>query len=65
MVCVAVNGKPVIGVIHKPFEDETYWGWVGQEVSEDLDSKKNTVIYLISSQKSVIWPKIYMNIFCF
>ena len=29
MVCIVVKGEPVIGVIHKPFEGETYWAWHG------------------------------------
>ena len=49
MVCVAVRGKPTIGVIYKPFSDEVFWGWWGGpnhsshtsknvKVQEQLDS---------------------------
>jgi inositol monophosphatase 3 len=38
MVCVALNGNPVIGVIHKPFEHKTYWGWKGQGVSSSIST---------------------------
>ena len=44
MVCVAVKGYPTIGVIHKPFEDLTVWGWVARNVSENLQVSKNQVI---------------------
>lgn len=36
MVCVALNGNPVIGVIHKPFEHKTYWAWKGHGVSSSI-----------------------------
>lgn len=38
MVCVAVKGVPVIGVIHKPFSPtkETYWAWSNHGYSKNL-----------------------------
>lgn len=39
MVCVVVHGKPIIGVIHKPFENITSWAWIGKAKSTDLDYK--------------------------
>ncbi|XP_076463057.1 inositol monophosphatase 3-like [Babylonia areolata] len=36
MVCVVVNGEPTIGVIHRPFTDETVWAWVDYGHSPNL-----------------------------
>ncbi|XP_046750185.1 putative inositol monophosphatase 3 [Diprion similis] len=37
MVCVAIKGQPVMGVIHKPFDNkQTYWAWVGHGQSANL-----------------------------
>ena len=36
MVCIAVNGKPVAGVIYEPFTDIMNWGWVEHGVSQSL-----------------------------
>ena len=36
MVCIAVGGKPVAGVIHRPFLHETVWAWVGHGTSDHL-----------------------------
>lgn len=40
MVCIAVNGRPVAGIIHEPFTRVTNWGWVGHGLSQSLLMKK-------------------------
>lgn len=46
MVCVAVKGEPVIGVIHFPFGEEprTNWAWVGKGVSSDIKKKSTRTV---------------------
>jgi len=42
MVCVAVKGTPIIGVIHKPFAPDTptFWAWEGKGSSANLKINK-------------------------
>lgn len=40
MICIVVNGKPVVGIIHKPFLHETYWAWVGHGSSDNMKVPK-------------------------
>lgn len=37
MVCISIQGKPVIGVIHEPYKNQTVWGWVDQGISPNLN----------------------------
>lgn len=37
MACVAINGVPEIGVIHRPFTGQTAWVWVGNIASGYLE----------------------------
>lgn len=40
MICVAVKGEPIIGVVHFPFSQKTYWAWKDEGMSENLASVK-------------------------
>ncbi|XP_030760522.1 putative inositol monophosphatase 3 [Sitophilus oryzae] len=40
MVCIAVKGEPIIGIIHNPFENTTSWAMVGGGTSDDLKNPK-------------------------
>lgn len=40
MLCVAYKGEPIIGVIHNPFQNTTYWAWKGKAMSENMSHAK-------------------------
>jgi len=49
MVCIAVKGQPMLGIIHKPYEQTTAWGFASQKlvsksVKDNLGSGQDTNI---------------------
>ncbi|KAM4689675.1 Golgi-resident adenosine 3',5'-bisphosphate 3'-phosphatase [Discoglossus pictus] len=54
MVCVAVNGKPVIGVVHKPFTPYTAWAMVdgGSNVKMRSSYNEETPTIIVSRSHS-------------
>ncbi|XP_028924783.1 Golgi-resident adenosine 3',5'-bisphosphate 3'-phosphatase [Ornithorhynchus anatinus] len=54
MVCVAVNGKPVLGVIHKPFSAYTAWAMVdgGSNVQARTSYNEKTPKIIVSRSHS-------------
>ncbi|GFX92943.1 putative inositol monophosphatase 3 [Trichonephila clavipes] len=66
MVCVAVEGKPIIGVIHQPFENFTKWGWVGKGISnysypvasEPSDASRPFAVVIDAAKKTFMKMKV-------
>lgn len=58
MVCVAVKGEPVIGVIHNPFTKHTVWAWKGEAVSDTIRQIHQTQRNRMEAVKN---PKIIVS----
>ncbi|XP_040828478.1 Golgi-resident adenosine 3',5'-bisphosphate 3'-phosphatase [Ochotona curzoniae] len=65
MVCVAVNGKPVLGVIHKPFSEYTAWAMVdgGSNVKARSSYNDKTPSIVVSRSHSGIVKQVALQTF--
>lgn len=69
MVCVALKGNPIIGIIHKPFgpEPKTSWVWVKKGMSPHLKNRKKksdkTSVIISKSHPGNDIEKIVKNVF--
>lgn len=58
MVCVAIRGEPVIGVIHNPFAQKTFWAWKDVAVSETLRKVQREPVNKFAAVKN---PKVIVS----
>lgn len=58
MVCVAIKGEPVIGIIHNPFSQKTFWAWKDVAVSNTLRKVHDEPISRMAAIKN---PKIIVS----
>uniref|UniRef100_A0A2K5CE00 Golgi-resident adenosine 3',5'-bisphosphate 3'-phosphatase n=1 Tax=Aotus nancymaae TaxID=37293 RepID=A0A2K5CE00_AOTNA len=65
MVCVAVNGKPVLGVIHKPFSEYTAWAMVdgGSNVKARSSYNEKTPRIVVSRSHSGMVKQVALQTF--
>ncbi|XP_072660678.1 Golgi-resident adenosine 3',5'-bisphosphate 3'-phosphatase isoform X3 [Canis lupus baileyi] len=65
MVCVAVNGKPVLGVIHKPFSEYTAWAMVdgGSNVKARTSYNEKTPRIIVSRSHSGMVKQVALQTF--
>ena len=64
MVCISIKGKPIIGVIHKPFTNETYWIWINHGQSNQFSNRKpspsnNKTVLVSLSHSGDVTDKVY------
>lgn len=58
MVCVAIRGEPVIGIIHNPFSQKTFWAWKDTAVSNTLRKVYDEKVSKMAAPKN---PKIVVS----
>uniref|UniRef100_M0R7C5 Golgi-resident adenosine 3',5'-bisphosphate 3'-phosphatase n=1 Tax=Rattus norvegicus TaxID=10116 RepID=M0R7C5_RAT len=65
MVCVAVNGKPVLGVIHKPFSEYTAWAMVdsGSNVKARSSYNEKTPKIIVSRSHAGMVKQVALQTF--
>jgi len=58
MVCIAVKGQPIIGVVYKPFETKDYnlyWTWINHAVSKNLKNLSKVIKLSNNSRTELIY----------